>query len=281
MRNKYVTIFKGEAMAQTIYIIKNAKLRKFLLFLLIFVGVMGICDTMLLIPVTSSITLGMIAPTIIGIVLIAIGTLNLTKSKPIFKNKTLLKVIALSLTAGILFFSVIEAFIWAEAAADDKDDTQANFVIVLGCGIFPDGRLTLSLKKRLDAAYDYMQMHPMSVCVVSGGQGSNEPLPEGEAMAQYLLEKGIDESRILTELYATSTKQNLKYSYEIINEAYPQTEKTVAIVSSEFHMFRVKFLAKRYGMDAIGIPSPTAWYILPNCMIREFFAVIKSFFLDK
>ncbi len=268
-------------MTQNIYIIKNAKLRKFLLFLLIFVGVMGITDTMLLIPVTSSITLGMIAPAALGIVLIGVGTLNLTKSKAFFKNKTLLKLIAVTLVLGVLFFSVIESFIWANAQSEEANNTKSNFVIVLGCGIFPDGRLTLSLKNRLDAAYDYMEKYPDAICIVSGGQGANEPLPEGEAMAQYLLEKGIEESRILSEQKATSTKQNLKYSYEMIEKAYPDKDKTVAIVSSEFHMFRVKFLAKRYGMDAIGIPSPTAWYILPNCMIREFFAVIKSFFLDK
>lgn len=261
--------------------INKSKPRKFFLLLLLLIGVLGIADTVLLIPVTSSITLGMAFPAGFGIVLIAFSVLNLTKQKPYFKNKTLLRIIAAVLAAGALFFFVIEAFIWQGAHSKEAEHTEANFVVVLGCGIFPDGRLTLALKNRLDAAYDYMQKYPDSVCVVSGGQGANEPVPEGQAMAEYLLEKGMDESRVLREEKATSTRENLLYSYGIITSAYPDGEKSVAVVSSDFHMFRVKFLAKRFDIDAIGIPSPTSWYIRPNCYIREFFAVVKSFFLDR
>ena len=219
-------------------------------------------------------------PAVFGILLIGFSVLNLTKRKPYFKNKTLLRIIVVILAAGALLFGTIEAFIWHSAHSKKAEHTEVDFVIVLGCGIFPDGKLTLALKNRLDAAYDYMGKYPNAVCVVSGGQGANEPLPEGEAMAEYLVEKGMDESRILREEKATSTRENLLYSYGMITSAYPDRGKRVAVVSSDFHMFRVKFLARRFGIDAIGIPSPTSWYIRPNCYIREFFAVIKSFLLD-
>ena len=260
---------------------KSSYSTKFFLFLLLLIGVLGVIDTMLLIPVTSSITLGMAFPAVMGIFLITFSIINLKKRKPFFKNKTLLTIIYIAVTACALFFLVIEAFIWQGAHSDKAQNTESNFVIVLGCGIFPDGRLTLALQNRLDAAYEYMQRYPEAICVVSGGQGSNEPIPEGQAMAEYLLGRGMSEERILREQKATSTKTNLLYSSEIIDENYPEAEKTVAVVSSDFHMFRVRFLSKRFGMDAIGIPAPTSWYIRPNCYIREFFAVIKSYLIDR
>lgn len=260
---------------------KSAKIKKILLYILIAVGVLGILDTVMLIPVTSSVTLGMAAPGALGTALIIFAVVNLMKKKNFFKSKWLLRLIIIALAAAALFFFTIEAFIWNGAHTKEAGDTETNFVIVMGCGIFPDGSLTLTLKNRLDAAIEYLDRYPNAVCVVSGGQGSNEPMPEGRAMADYLIAQGISEQRVLSEERATSTKENLLFSYEIINDVYPEREKTAALVSSDFHIFRIKFLAKRFGMDAIGVPTETPWYIRINCYIREFFGVMKSFFLDR
>ena len=257
------------------------KIKRIGLYIVLALGVLGVADTIMLIPVTSSVTLGMAFPAGAGIVLIAFSVLNLTKNKPYFKNRTILKIIAAVLAAGAIFFFTIEAFIWNGAHSKEAENTEANYVVVLGCGIFPDGSLTLTLKNRLDEAYDYMQKYPGAVCVVSGGRGSNEPMPEAQAMAEYLKLKGVEDERIIREEHATSTKENLIYSYALMSKEYPDREKTAAIVSSDFHIFRVKFLAKRFGLAAMGIPCETPWYIRPNCYIREFFGVMKSFFLDK
>lgn len=260
---------------------KSAKIKKILLYILIAVGALGILDTVMLIPVTSSITLGMAFPGVFGAALIAFSVINLIKKRNFFRRKCLLRLIAIAFAFGALFFFTIEAFIWGEAHKNEAADTETNFVIVLGCGIFPDGSLTLTLKNRLDAAIEYLERYPDAVCVVSGGQGANEPMPEGVAMADYLISEGINKGRILCEDSATSTQENLLYSFSHMDREYPDKEKTVALVSSDFHLFRIKFLAKRYGMDAIGVPCETPWYIRPNCYIREFFGVIKSFFLDR
>ena len=122
---------------------------------------------------------------------------------------------------------------------------DAGFVIVLGCGIFPDGQLTLSLKNRLDAAYDYLKEHEGSLCIVSGGQGANEPVPEAQAMSAYLRSRGIHPDRILMEDRSDSTLRNLMYSREIMAR-YPMQPQTAAIVTSDFHVFRALMLAGRW-----------------------------------
>jgi len=175
---------------------------------------------------------------------------------------------------------VIESLIIVEANTSEADNTEMNFVVILGCGIFPDGSITLTLKNRLDAGIEYLNRYPDSIAIVSGGQGYSEPVPEALAMSDYLLSQGIAKQRILLEDKSTSTKENLIYSSAVMTKNYPNKAQTLALVSSDFHMFRVKFLSKRYSMQSIGIPCPTPWYIRLNTYLREFFAVIKSFIFD-
>jgi len=52
------------------------------------------------------------------------------------------------------------------------------------------------LRYRLDEAYRYLKDDPETICIVSGGQGYNEPCQEAEVMKKYLEDKGIDSSRI-------------------------------------------------------------------------------------
>ena len=77
---------------------------------------------------------------------------------------------------------------------------------------------------------------------------------------------------------STSTNENLQYSKEIMQQY--NKDLTVAIATSDFHIFRTKMLAKNQGLDAIGLPSTTAWYIWINSYLREFLAVIKSIIFD-
>ena len=69
-----------------------------------------------------------------------------------------------------------------------------------------------ALKYRLDEAVEYLEDNPKTICIVSGGQGANEPYSEAEGMAQYLKEQGIAASRILLEDKSLNTEQNMEYS---------------------------------------------------------------------
>ena len=82
--------------------------------------------------------------------------------------------------------------------------------------------------------------------MVSGGKGSDEDIPEAEAMYTYLVKKGIDPSRIYQEDKSTNTRENLTFSYEIIKEN--QLEQTLAIATNEFHEYRAIYLANDLGL---------------------------------
>ena len=129
------------------------------------------------------------------------------------------------------------------------------------------------MKYRLDKAFDYLEKHPTTVCVVSGGQGDNEPTSEALGMKEYLVNKGIAEERIILEDLSRNTYQNIIFSEKLIDK-----EKKVAIVTNNFHLFRAMAIAKKAGYKNVyGIAAHSSPLYLPNNMLREFIGVLKDF----
>lgn len=174
------------------------------------------------------------------------------------------------LIAGIILFLSVEALIIS--GMREKPNQDADYVIVLGAQIRGD-KITKSLRKRLDTALVYLKANETTKVIVSGGQGDGENLSEAEAMKQYLMEQGIPEERIVKEDRSTSTKENLKFSYELIDEK----DSSVVIVTNNFHVFRAKAIAKKIGYkDVQGLAAPSDNRLLLNYMVREFLAIVKE-----
>ena len=181
-------------------------------------------------------------------------------------GKKLKRIVCVVLALGIAYFAVIEVPIIKSAAGDG--DFDADYLIVLGAGVNGTAP-SLSLRERLTAAEEYLNEHPDTTAVVSGGKGNNEDISEAEVMERWLLEKGIAPSRIIKEDKATSTYENLKYSFELIG-----TDKKVAVISSEYHLYRTKLMADDMGLKIGLIPAHTTYPGMRiNYFIREAFGV--------
>ena len=181
---------------------------------------------------------------------------------------------ALKFTAGILFgiflltFLVTEGFIMSHMHESGEPDL--DYIIVLGAQVHKD-KPSIVLKYRLDKAASYLEENKNTVCIVSGGQGKNEPYAEAYGMAQYLMQKGIAEDRIILEDQSKTTEQNILNSKKFLQEG-----KTVGILTNDFHMFRALQIAKKCGLgDACGIAADSTKFYLPNNMLREYLAEIK------
>jgi len=158
-----------------------------------------------------------------------------------------------------------------------KDSKRKNdTVIVLGCSIIGDEPSKM-LKQRLDRAYEYLVENDTSMCIVAGGMAENYDYPESYVMRKYLLEKGINESRIIEESKSTNTEENLKFSYKIIEEL--SLNKNITVISSNFHITRAKLLAANLGMDINTIGSDTWIIVLPTSWTREIFGITRVLLL--
>lgn len=180
------------------------------------------------------------------------------------------RVICGVLLAGVLAFVVAEGCIFAHYRDQGRPDL--DYIIVLGAQMKERGP-SVVLQFRLDAAYDYLIANENTLCVVSGGQGPNEPCTEAQGMYDYLVEKGISPERILMEDKSTDTSENIAFSAEVIGG----TDKDVGIVTNNFHVFRGMMLARHAGFEnACGISARSNIYFQPNNLVREFFGIMKD-----
>lgn len=155
---------------------------------------------------------------------------------------------------GFVLFAVTEAFVIH--ASFGQKEKSCQYVVVLGCLVRENGP-SVSLRNRIDAAYGYLTEHPEAIAIVSGGQGSDEPMSEAQCMYNELVARGIDPTRVWMEDRATSTWTNLQYSAALIEEKTGSRPQTVGILSSEYHLLRAGLQAKDLGLDPVGIPAKT------------------------
>ena len=185
----------------------------------------------------------------------------------------LFRIICVLLVAGFLAAAVTAGFIIR--AAHPEAQPNCDYIIVLGAGV--RGTVpSLSLKERIDTAYDYLSAHPHAVAVLSGGQGAGEDITEAACMYRELTKKGIDGNRLLLEENSTSTIKNLRFSMDILETHTGSRPAKVGIVSSEYHIFRATLFAKSLDLESVGIPARTSWFIIRlNYYLREVAAVWK------
>lgn len=171
---------------------------------------------------------------------------------------------------GLAFFLLVEALVISGFFA--KGEPGLPYIVVLGAQMKTNGP-SVALARRLDCAYEYLTENPDTLCVVSGGQGSNEPVSEARGMYDYLVERGVDPGRIIMEDASTDTCENLVFSRRLI----PQEIQKAGIVTSNFHVYRGRQLARQQGFsEAVGLGATSGIYFLPNNMLREFFGMMKD-----
>ncbi|HFI0794985.1 TPA: YdcF family protein [Streptococcus suis] len=141
---------------------------------------------------------------------------------------------------------------------------KLDYVVVLGAGLIGD-KVTPLLASRIEKGIAIYQKHPGSKLIMSGGQGPDELIAEGQAMANYALEKGVPAEDILIENQSTNTEENLKFSYALMKSG-----SRFALVTNYYHVFRALLLARKLKIKCIGYGAKTKFYFSLNAFIREF-----------
>ena len=172
---------------------------------------------------------------------------------------------------GLVWFCFVESFVIKNARTDP--DPKRDYLIVLGAAVYGD-QPSLTLIRRLEGAADYLERYPESVAIVSGGKGPGETVTEAQAMYDWLVANGVDPDRVLKEDRATSTKENLEFSFDMIRQRGDEPAGKVAIVSSAYHLYRAKLMARMQGVEAAGVAAPWGYFfVMLNYFIREAFGV--------
>ncbi len=176
--------------------------------------------------------------------------------------------------AFILILAVVETGFMTKAALNTSNSNAT--LIVLGCKVNGSSP-SLMLVRRLEGAYTYLTENPDSACILSGGQGSDEDITEAECMYRYLVQKGIDPTRLYKEEASTSTRENLEFSSKIIqqNNLNPQ----IAIATNEFHQYRAGKIADTLGLEYGAVCGKTPLYLFPTYYVRELYGILYEWIL--
>ena len=175
--------------------------------------------------------------------------------------------------AGVCVAVLVATQACALSGFSQHGEDNLDYIIVLGAQVRETGPSSV-LRYRLDTACDYLRDNPETMCIVSGGQGFNEPVPEAHVMAAYLEEQGIDGVRIIVEDQALNTYQNIRNSMQF----FDADTAHVGVVTNDFHVFRGVRIAHKQGVEHVcGVSAPSKKWYLPNNLLRETLGIAKDF----
>ncbi len=172
----------------------------------------------------------------------------------------------------------IVSLLGAMAYFANRQPEKNATVVVLGCQVRGDNP-SLLLYKRIETAFEYLKTNPNTKCVASGGQGSDENISEAECIKKYLVNMGIDESRIYIENRSVNTNENIAFSADIIKKN--GLNENMAIVTDGFHEMRAALIAKRMGYECGAVSSKTPLRYVSAFTTREVIALTAALLLNR
>lgn len=174
-----------------------------------------------------------------------------------------------------------------------------RYVLVLGAGLVEGLRPSRLLAGRCDVGKLWLQAPACDEVVarerrlvLCGGQGSDECVSEACAMRAYLLDRGVDDGRMILEDRSTTTEENLAFAQRIMgdrasgrgaeNENPGSSGRSglcrCLIVTNNFHALRTSLMAQKAHMDCAGvIGKPTRLYYLPAAAARDYLGVLRLY----
>lgn len=172
--------------------------------------------------------------------------------------------------AGVLWCGYLTVLM--NSALHVTPPENAN-VILLGAQVFGPEKPGVSLSYRIDAAFRYLEENPKAKCIVTGGQGKDEPCTEALTQKNLLVQRGIAEERIYLEDQSRNTRQNMRYAMEIAERE--NLGNAFAVVTQNFHMYRAMQLADSTGITAYSVVADTDPLLFPAYYGRELLSLTK------
>ncbi|MDO5016160.1 MAG: ElyC/SanA/YdcF family protein [Eubacteriales bacterium] len=133
------------------------------------------------------------------------------------------------------------------AAAKTRDA-----VLVLGCGLAPDGSPSPMLQERLDRGLEVYFKGAGNKLLLTGH--SSTYYDEVKAMQDYVLASGVKPEDIFLDHSGFSTWESLKRAKDVFHA------ESLCIVSQTYHLYRALYLAESLGIDACAVSADTRTY---------------------
>ena len=169
------------------------------------------------------------------------------KKKPSRKG---LRIMLWLIAAAVAAYAGLVAWVYLQEISV-PEPADYDSIIVLGAQVKPDGEPSVQLRWRLDRAREVYDASPCYI-VVTGGQGRNEPAPEGDVMRSVLIDEGVPQEHVFSDPLSLNTEQNLANAWEILSGL--GCRKPV-VVTSDYHLPRAMQMMRDMGLEPQGAGS--------------------------
>jgi uncharacterized SAM-binding protein YcdF (DUF218 family) len=127
-----------------------------------------------------------------------------------------------------------------------------DVIVVLGAAVWPGGRPSPMLRRRVLHAVDLLQRGYAPHLLVTGGVGKYSPA-EAEVMQRLAVAHGIPHSSIVLEDQATSTFESAWRCRDVL---WQHGWSRVLIVTDRYHLTRALLAFRSVGVRAVGSAVP-------------------------
>lgn len=143
-------------------------------------------------------------------------------------------------------------------------------IVVLGARVRAGGGAGPALSRRLSRAALAAHEQPRARVIVCGGRAW-DGVVEADVMARGLIERGVDEARIVRDRLSLTTIENLREAAKLLHA----DEGPHAVVTCDWHLPRALTIARSLRFPAIGCPAAAP----PSPLARRAARAIRERFL--
>lgn len=167
------------------------------------------------------------------------------------RGRVLLTVLMLCSLAVLIWFASLYWRIDRVAKQDEAAPSDA--IAVFGAAQY-QGHPSPVFHARLDHAVSLYE-HGMGALVITlgGSQTGDNGLTEGTVGRDYLLAQGIPFNHILAETESTDTEEQVDVLSRLARE---RKLRRIIVVSDGTHLFRIRALCQRAGLNVLTSPRP-------------------------
>lgn len=171
------------------------------------------------------------------------------------RRKLLLRICILTAVIGLLVIAALNIVVCATANGRMKAPGEAaDCILILGCGVRPDGTPSLMLRDRLDAGIRLYHAGAAPKLLMSGDHGT-VAYDEVNAMRDYAEAAGVPKEDIFMDHAGFSTYESMYRAGAVFRA------ERVIVVSQRYHLWRAVYDGLKLGLDCWGVPAEDIAYL--------------------
>ncbi|HAL72906.1 MAG TPA: hypothetical protein DCP71_14155 [Verrucomicrobiales bacterium] len=159
---------------------------------------------------------------------------------------------SLLVVTGLVAGIILGSHFWVKNEAHERcfeavsELPSADVALVLGCSPKIGSLENLFYRYRIQAAVELYKADKVKAFIVSGDNGTHH-YDEPTAMKESLIAAGVPEQNIYCDYAGFRTLDSVVRAQAIFDQ------KKFIVVSQRFHNERAVFLARRHGLEAVGL----------------------------